>query len=242
MRRRCVLRFQVTLDADEYLEFPDSGSEMTISAGLPNLAGNHRRTVRVEVKRNDLYRSVTAIVIHGLIPLGSKPAVARRQRFERRHVLGHRTLGWLGVHGGARSTGGNSYAELLSGTEVRIEYEITSMRAMTVKGGTYLDSQAGWKTAGKFGINMGYTAEASVESIKWDTKHGGKGETVVDGPNFKVESTIVNSWDIVMTTDRARAQQSGPGASRKSRRRHPRWWYRACVQTARYSRFEPPER
>ena len=200
--------FQVTLDADGYLEFPDSGSEMTISAGLPNLAGNHRRTVRVEVERNDLYRSVTAIVIRELIPLGSKPRGGdglSDDTFWATVPLDG--LVYTVVHD---PPGGKSYAELLSGTEFRIEYEITSMRAMTVKGGTYLDSQFGLKLHGDLGINLGYTAEASIDMTDWDTTTGVKGEAVVDGPNFKAESTIVNSWDIVMTTDRAVRSSQDP--------------------------------
>ena len=66
--------FQVVLDPSGYLAFPgDDPDAMTIKAGKPNLAGNFRRTVRIEVERNDLYRSVTAIGIRELIPLGSKP-------------------------------------------------------------------------------------------------------------------------------------------------------------------------
>ena len=200
--------FQVSIDTDGYLEFPDSGPQMTISAGFPNLAGNHRRTVRVEVERNDLYRSVTAIAIRELIPLGSKPRGG--------NGLSDDTF-WATVplDGLVYSVvhdppGGNSYAELLSGTEFRIEYEITGMRAMTVKAGTYLDSQFGFEGEGEFGMNFGYTAEASGKLVDFDTNVGGQGVAVVDGPNFKVESTMANGWDIVMTTDRAVRSSQDP--------------------------------
>jgi hypothetical protein len=200
--------FQVTLDTEGYLEFPNAEPQMTIRAGFPNLAGNHRRTVRVEVERNDLYRSVTAIAIRELIPLGSKPRGGdglSDDTFWATVPLDG--LVYTVVHD---PPGGNSYAELLSGTEFKIEYEITGMRAMTVKAGTYLDSHFGVKGKGEFGINLGYTAEASAKLVDFDTKVGGKGEAVVDGPNFKAESTIANGWDIVMTTDRAVRSSQDP--------------------------------
>jgi hypothetical protein len=106
--------------------------------------------------------------------------------------------------------GGNSYADLLSGTEFKIEYEITGMRAMTVKGGTYLDSHAGVIGKGEFGMNFGYTAEGSGEITEIETHVGGQGSAVIDGPNFKVESTMANGWDIVMTTDRAVRSSQDP--------------------------------
>ena len=70
--------FQVTVNSDGYLAFPvvppgSVNTVMSISAGRPNLAGNNRRTVRVDVTRNDLYRAVTTTAIRELIPLGSKP-------------------------------------------------------------------------------------------------------------------------------------------------------------------------
>ena len=84
-RRRCVAISSLSMLM--HTEFPDSKPQMTISAGLPNLAGNHPR---VEVERNDLYRSVTAIAIRERFK-----TTRRRRRFERRHVLGHRPLDGL---------------------------------------------------------------------------------------------------------------------------------------------------
>jgi hypothetical protein len=200
--------FQVTVDDDGYLEFPGTGSQMTISAGFPNLAGNHRRTVRVEVERNDLYRSVTATAIRELIPLGSKPRGGdglSDDTFWATVPLDG--LVYTVVHD---PPGGNSYAELLSGTEFRVAYEITGMRAMTITGGTYLSSEFGLEAEGTVGLNLGYTAEGTTDVVKYKVKGGAKGEAVVSGPNFKVQSVAKNNWDIVMTTDRAVRSSQDP--------------------------------
>ena len=70
--------FEVNLTSDGFLIFPGHADEtqaatsMTVVAGQPNLAGNHRRDIRIET-RNDLFVSVTATAKRELIELGSRP-------------------------------------------------------------------------------------------------------------------------------------------------------------------------
>jgi len=206
--------FQVLLDDEAYLTFPGGATEFAIDAGQPNLAGNHRRTVRIEVERNDLYRSIVARTVRELIPLGSKP--------RGREGLSDDTF-WATVpFDGLVYTvvhdppGGNSYAELSSGSEVKIEWVLASTRAMTVKTGSYAGSGFGFMTDGKYGMNLGYTAEASSDVAEHEVKIGVNGEADVDGPNFSVESESSAGWDLTMTTDRVISSSQDPALPGRS--------------------------
>jgi len=200
--------FQVILGDDEYLMFPDKSSAMNILAGQPNLAGNFRRTVRVDVTRNDLYRSVTATAIRELIPLGAKPrgsdGLSDNTFWATVPLDG---LVYTVVHD---PPGGNSYAELSSGTEVRMEWALASTRAMTVKSGTFVESKFGFDAEGKFGLNLGYTAEAATDLVEFESKVGKHGEAQVDGPNFSAESESKSGWDLTLTTDRVVRSSEDP--------------------------------
>ena len=197
--------FQVVLNDEGFLIFPEGKTELNIKAGQPNLAGNHRRTLRIEVERYDLYRSVTATAVRELIPLGSKPRGDDGAAFWATVPLDG--LVYTVVHD---PPGGDSYAELSSGSEVKIEYALASTRAMTVKTGTFTDSAFGFAAEGEFGMNLGYTAEASTDLVEYEVKTGLTGEAEVDGPNFSIESESDSGWDIVMTTNRVVRSSQDP--------------------------------
>lgn len=207
--------FQVVLDDEGYLIFPGSNTtELIINAGQPNLAGNHRRTVRIEVERNDLYRSIAATTVRELIPLGSKSRIGEGLSDDTFWAtVPFDGLVYTVVHD---PPGGNSYAELSSGSEVRIEWALASTRAMTVETGSYVDSAFGFMAQGKFGMNVGYTAEASTELAEWESKVGVNGQVDVDGPNFSVESESSAGWDLTLTTDRVISSSQDPALPGRS--------------------------
>ena len=200
--------FQVVLDNDGYVTFPGGDSELVITAGQPNLAGNHRRTVRVEVERNDLYRSVTAIAIRELIPLGSKPrggeGLSDGTFWATVPLDG---LVYTVVHD---PPGGNSYAELMSGTQVKMEWALASTRALTIKGGTYVEGKGGHHVNTEFAISAGWVAEAEMKGLELDIKILGEGAEEVDGPNFSATSESKAGWDLTMTTDRTIRSSQDP--------------------------------
>ena len=74
---------KLNLTSDGFLIFPGHADEtqaatsMTVVAGQPNLAGNHRRDIRIDVTRNDLFVSVTATAKRELIALGSETRWSR---------------------------------------------------------------------------------------------------------------------------------------------------------------------
>ena len=200
--------FQVVVDADQFVQFPNGAYFMSIKAGKPNLAGNHRRTVRVEVTRNDTKRTVTATMMRWLIPLGSKPRGGgglSDDTFWATVPLDG--LVYTVVHD---PPGGNSYAELSSGSEVKIEWALASVRAMTVTMGTGLEStySAGMETS--IGANLGYTVEVASKVTEVEIEGGPNGAAEVDGPNFSVESESSESWDITMTTSRVIRSSQDP--------------------------------
>ena len=200
--------FQVDLDSNGDVKFPNGASTMSIKAGVPNLAGNHRRTVRVEVERNDLHRSVTATMIRSLIPLGSKPRVS--------NDLSDDTF-WATVplEGVVYSVvhdppGGISYSELTSGTDVTIEYSLANSRSASAGGGFGFESMHGYKGSIKLGLNLGYTAEASTSVSEVDGGFEDKAEIEFNAPTFTVSANEGSGWDVTLTANRALRSSQDP--------------------------------
>ena len=98
--------------------------------------------------------------------------------------------------------GGNSYAELMLGTEVKMEIATTDEQSASFKrsysagGGV----EASLKSA--VGANIGYTVEGTFEfelpifSIGVDFTHA------EDGPEFKVAQSHGGGWDMIANTNR----------------------------------------
>ena len=202
--------FQVVLDPSGYLAFPgDDPDAMTIKAGKPNLAGNFRRTVRIEVERNDLYRSVTAITNRELIPLDSKPRGGG-------DGFGDDTF-WATVPiDGLVYTvihdppGGNSYASLRSGTEVTIEYTLAKSRSAAAGGSYSYTGDAEYGGAFGISLNLGYTAEGATELAKAKMKAGSEIGFSVDAPKFTVSSSKDDGWGITLVTERVLRSSQDP--------------------------------
>ena len=201
--------FQVVLDQSGYLAFPgDKPDAMTIKAGKPNLAGNFRRTVSIEVERNDLYRSVTAKMIRELIPLGSKPrggdGLSDDTFWATVPIDG---LVYTVIHD---PPGGNSYASLRSGTEVTIEYTLANSRSAAAGGSYSYTGDAVF--GGGFGIslNLGYTAEAGTELAKAKMDAGSEIEFSVDAPEFTISSSKDDGWGITLVTERMLSSSQDP--------------------------------
>ena len=126
---------ELTKDSGELI-FPQANATgapvtaMMIEAGAPNLAGTHRRTVSVEVTRNDLFVSVATKAIRELIALGSRPRVGDGlSNSVNWATVPLEGLVYCVVHD---PPGGDSYAELSSGTQTTIEYSLASSRAAKV--------------------------------------------------------------------------------------------------------------
>ena len=200
--------FQVVLDESGYIVFPDNASEMMIKAGQPNLAGNFRRTVRVEVERNDLYRSVTAIATRELIPLASKPrgsgSLSDDTFWATVPIDG---LVYTVIHD---PPGGNSYASLSSGTEVSIEYTLANSRSASAGGSYKYTAESEYGAAWDIGLNLGYTAEASNKITQGHILAGSKIEFNVEAPEFEINSSKNDGWDITLVTNRVLTSSQDP--------------------------------
>lgn len=181
-------------------------TQMVIAAGYPNLANPYRREVTITVTRDDtpldggLGRSLKATMTRVLIPLGSKP----RGGFD----TGDDTL-WATVPiDGLVYTvvhdppGGNSVAELQSGSEITIQWEIASARSVKVGRSIELNLGFAGKTTFDLGFNAGYTAEAATKSsvltLETEKDFGHK----ESGPHFTAKATSEEVWETTVTMDR----------------------------------------
>lgn len=196
--------FQVTANEQGRLVFSDGEIVMPILAGAPNLAPPYRRTIRVDVTRNDLYRAVTTTSNRYLIPLGSKVRGGADDNFMATVPL--EGLVYTVVHD---PPGGNSYAQLATGSKLAITMELSNSRSASVGGSKQLpalgpDYESKDKTEFSLdmGTNVGWMGEfalsfpAKILEIEYDIKHE------EGNPGFSVSSNKGSSWDIETTTER----------------------------------------
>ena len=209
----CDFDVELTKDSGELI-FPQANATgapvtaMMIEAGAPNLAGTHRRTVSVEVTRNDLFVSVATKAIRELIALGSRPRVGDGlSNSVNWATVPLEGLVYCVVHD---PPGGDSYAELSSGTQTTIEYSLASSRAAKVGGKFESESKKGGKGKFKLGLNLGYTAEASTEILNGEFEGGVAGKAEFKAPEFSVSSSTDEGWDIVLTTQRTLRSSQDP--------------------------------
>ena len=176
---------------------------MMIKAGVPNLAGVHRRTVRVDIARTDLNGLETRISAQRtLIPLGTK---------SRGGVGGSDDTFWATVPlDGLVYTvvhdppGGNSYAELTTGSIVRMEWSLTDTRSMSATSALTMQYAAAGELDAEIGANLGYTVETTKEGVSTvNVNNLLKIEVELDGPTFSAASHATNGWDAELTMDRA---------------------------------------
>ena len=191
--------------------FPSNETSRTLTCGPPNLSGNFRREITVEVTRvalyNSLGRTTRASMTRELVPLSSKG---------RGGSDGSDSTFWATVplDGLVYSVvhdppGGNSFAQLESGSEIAVEYELVSTRAAHTTGGFDLGAAAGFQGSLGVGFNAGWVAEASVDTeIKGIAKGTFKVEQ--EGPKFAFTSRRTDSWDISFKTERVITSSTDP--------------------------------
>ena len=191
--------------------FPGNEASRTLTCGPPNLSGNFRREITVEVTRvalyNSLGRTTRASMTRELVPLSSKG---------RGGSDGSDSTFWATVplDGLVYSVvhdppGGNSFAQLESGSEIAVEYELVSTRAAHTTGGFDMGMAAGFESSFGVGFNAGWVAEASLKS---EFKLKGKGTFKVEqeGPKFAFTSRRTDSWDISFKTERVITSSTDP--------------------------------
>ena len=201
--------FQVELTDEDYGNVDLPPESAVVNRGLPNLAGNHRRQVSVQVARNDGYRTVTATTTRNLISLGSKQrggdGLSDATFWATVPLDG---LVYTVVHD---PPGGDSYAELSSGSTVSIEYTLAKTRA----GGNTMDFKLGlyYKTGAESttGVSVGMGAEVqssntAVAKVFDETTQ----ITDFEVPSLKVRSRTRDAWDMSLTTERVIRSSDDP--------------------------------
>jgi hypothetical protein len=211
--------FDAVIDIDSnLLIFPTANetevvTQMEILAGKPNLAGNYRRTISVQVERNDNYRSVTARAIRNKISLGSKPRGGSGDDARNDDMFWATVpidgLVYTVVHD---PPGGKSYSELQVGSAIALSMETTRSRTASIGG------KEAAPAAGKFersldlsfGVNLGYTVEGTIETSLEVFRAEGDFTAESSGPDFSVTGTNSAGWDMFTTLDRVIRSSEDP--------------------------------
>ena len=200
--------FEIEIDENGYLLFPsDDGAPMTnsriIPPGLPRFSGNFRRPLELHVHRFDGATLMIVDNVRELIPLGSRPR-------------GESTFGeysddvyWATVplEGLVYTTvhdppGGNSYAELMLGTEVSMSIALSNEQAASVSRSFAAGGGVAAEVKNSVGFAIGYMGLATFDfefplfSINFDGFHS---ET---GPEFSVSESSSSGWDLTATLSR----------------------------------------
>jgi hypothetical protein len=200
--------FQVELTDEDYGNVDLPPESAVVNRGLPNLAGNHRRQVSVQVARNDGYRTVTATTTRNLISLGSKQrggdGLSDATFWATVPLDG---LVYTVVHD---PPGGDSYAELSSGSTVSIEYTLAKTRAggntMTFKLG--MSYMTGADVATGAAVGLGAEVSTKVAEMRW---HDDTIQNVgLEVPSLKVRSRTRDAWDMSLTTERVIRSSDDP--------------------------------
>jgi len=205
--------FQVQLDSDGLVIWPETGENyVSISPGLPNLAGNHRRSVDVSVERFDNIDRVTVAVQRQLVSLGSKPrgggGLSDDEFWATVPIEG---LVYTVVHD---PPGGNSFAELSVGTKVGISMLDSGSRSASEALESAIEIPAiPADVTTEAGVNTGVAVEGSVSlPIKW-FEGAFELENSSEGPEVKMTSTLDDGFSLDVVTDRAIRSSQDPGTA-----------------------------
>jgi len=196
--------FDATIDPVSQLVVWNENLDTTIEvvAGLPYLAGNHRRFVEVTVERFDTFKIVTAYAKRELIPLGSKPRTAGGLSDDTFWAtVPIEGLVYTVVHD---PPGGDSYAELDIGSRVGLQLDIAGSRmAYSVAKETSVDKDSPPVDI-KIGpgFNAGYVALGKFDNEINLLHHATKFHTETTGPKTEMRSSNENGWSLETTTDR----------------------------------------
>ena len=182
----------------------DGDTSVEVVAGTPNLAGNHRRTVEFTIKRFDTYKLVTAYAKRELIPLGSKPRGEGLFGPDSDDVYWATVplegLVYTVVHD---PPGGLSYAELSTGSQIGLQFDLVGKRmASEGKGGASKKQLPEIDKSVDVGFNAGWIAEGSLSTDLHLISSKGEFKTKTDGPTMRITSKEDKGWSLETTTER----------------------------------------
>lgn len=197
--------FEVELDDDGYVQFPTSGkntsSTYNISSGTPNLAFNYRRSIDVQVERNDGSRALKVASSRPQISLGSKvrggDGLSDSTFWATVPLDG---LVYTVVHD---PPGGNSYAELQTGVELSVSYILTNTGAVTASSFENMDFDIGWSTGTEIGLSVGSGyVNVVTSSIDFELEGSFGFSFGWSGPDVTLSTSKEVGWDMTLTLDR----------------------------------------
>jgi len=202
----CDFDVEIDPESDKLLFPTDEGEKTTdrlIVAGDPKLSGNYRRSVELTVGRFDGSMTVTVPLKRELISLGSKPRGEGIYGEESDDVYWATVplegLVYMTVHD---PPGGNSYAELLMGTEVTMSVELSDEQAASVSssheggGGVELEMEAKPGFGAGYGMEVLFQLGMPLFKIDFDAYHE------ESGPEFSVAQSSAVGWDLTATINR----------------------------------------
>ena len=186
------------------ITFPDGASRSatkSIAASSPNIVSPYRRQVQATVIRNDGYKSVSSAVQRPLIPLGSR---VRGGSGDSDNVYWATVpiagLVYTVVHD---PPGGNSYAELLEGTEISMHYENANERAASIASSYKYGGGAGFEARADTEACVGVGALFCVKSADVPIfKMGFDAAHAESGPAFSTSQSDATGWDLTATMSR----------------------------------------
>jgi hypothetical protein len=205
--------FEVNLDEDGRLLVPqaeevDPTSGITVAAGPPRLAGNHRRMLSVMVDRYDGYFATTVTGRREFVILGAKlrggSGESDDQFWATVPING---LVYTVVHD---PPGDNSYASLNTGTDIEISFTVSDQRAFS----------AGFKSTGELGTDLELKIDSQV-SAGWIAEFGVDVEVAkaeaklkfaqeLEQPKFTVTGKKDDGWSLTTTTSRTITSSKDP--------------------------------
>ena len=205
--------FQVQLDYHGLVIWPETGENyVSISPGLPNLAGNHRRSIDVSVERFDNFERVTVFAHRQLVSLGSKPrgggGLSDDEFWATVPIEG---LVYTVVHD---PPGGNSFAELSVGTKVGISLLDSGSRSASEALESEIEIPAiPADVTTEAGANTGVAVEGAISlPTKW-FEGTFELENSSEGPEVKMTSTLDDGFSLDLVTDRAIRSSQDPGTA-----------------------------
>ena len=199
---------EVIFDASEASEY---ACERFINISLPNLAFPYRRTIQVDVVRDDTSRSVTASTTRQLVVTGTK---ARGGGGFSSDVFWATVplddMVYTVLHD---PPGGLSHSELSSGTELTLTYTLAKTRVASA-GGSFDSISTGAKEA-KVGASTATGVGVSVTPTSTEAETGlrpfdSELSYHADLPTLSMSVTANEGWDISLTTDRVLRSSQDP--------------------------------
>ena len=209
-----ICDFEVSVNEDGYVEWPRTNEEdpsktsISLTAGPPRLSGNHRRSLFASIARNDGYFTTFITMEREFIVLGSRVRGATGDSDDQFWAtVPIDGLVYSVVHD---PPGDASHAEIASGTQIELSFDVTKTRSMGASGDWELGYGFYFEAEAKAAVHIGWVAEAglSVNAL------GIEGEVIPtheeSGPAFKVTGTSTNAWTMSTETERTISTSEDP--------------------------------